>query len=108
MHDAFPDSRVPRRKPAGDDRDGWPDRETEAVLSALARDAERLRLLGEGGPDWERLRTRAFCVMVVRPLRRACAWCLRRLGQRIHDRVGTAKPPAYRCETVQEMRSRAE
>lgn len=104
MHDASPDDREPRMRRAGEHFDGWPDRETEAVLAALERDAERLRLLGEGGPDWERLRARAFRVMILRPMRRACAWCLSRLGQQTR----AAKPPAYRAETVQEVQRRAE
>jgi hypothetical protein len=95
-------------RPAGEQREDAPDPETKAVLAALQRDAERLRLLGGGGPDWERLRARAFRVMVVRPLRCAWAWCLGRLGQRIRERIGAATPPAYRAETVQEVRQRTE
>jgi hypothetical protein len=91
-------------KPVPDEPAEGPDRETAALVAALARDAERLRLLGEGGPDWQRLRARAFCVMVVRPIARASAWCL----GRIRRRLGARALPAYRAETVQEVQRRAE
>lgn len=91
-------------QPAPHASEEGPDREAEALVAALARDPGRLRALGEGGPDWQRLRARAFHVMVARPIARACAWCL----GRVRRRLSAAAPPAYRAETVQEAQRRAE
>ena len=55
-------------------------REARGILRGMAADARQGRRLGDGGPDWERLRLHAFRYFVLRPIFHGGRACLRGLA----------------------------